>query len=103
MPNITTQAIVCQLLMYVQANPTASDSAQGIARWWLDTKEGVDVQILGEALNFLIARGVFAERVATDGRLSYRRICSDAQTQELLAAVQPRRDACDDTARGTGT
>lgn len=90
MPNVTTPALVRQLLMYAQANPNASDSAQGIARWWLDPKESVNLQALEEALDFLVSRGAFAERLGADGRRSYRRICSDFHLQQLLAQAQTR-------------
>lgn len=95
MPNLTTPALVRQLLMYTHANPNASDSAQGIARWWLDPSEGVNLQALDKALDLLVSRGVFAERIAADGRRSYRRICSDAQLQQLLADARFPLDAGD--------
>src|SRR5512133_2462134 len=85
MSHLTTPALVGQLLMYAQAHPNASDSAHGIARWWLDTGEVVDMQALEEALGILVQRGAFAEKLAVDGRRSYRRIGSDALLQELLA------------------
>jgi hypothetical protein len=87
MPDLTTQALVCQLLRYAHANPHASDSAEGIARWWLDPKEGVDVQVLREALEMLVRQGIFEERVATDGRRSYRRSCPDAELRKLLGEL----------------
>ena len=87
MPDPTTTALVRQLLAYTHANPDASDSAQGIARWWLDSTEEVDVQALGNALELLVAAGVFAERIAADGRRSYRRVGSDAQLAALLTSI----------------
>ena len=98
MPHFTTPAIVRQLLMYTHANPNASDSAEGIARWWLDPRVCVDLQALGEALDFLVERGVFAERLAADGRRSYRRIGTDRQLQQLLAEGVAARSAGDDPA-----
>jgi hypothetical protein len=97
MPNITTQAVICQLLMYVHANPIASDSAEGIAQWWLDPKEGVNVQLVGDVLDFLVDRGMFAKRVAADGRHSYRRSCTDAQIQQVITELLPLLGGCDDT------
>lgn len=81
----TMPALVRQLLMYSRAHPDASDSADGIARWWLDPHVPVDVQALDEALEFLVARGAFAQRRATDGRRRFRRVGSDALLQQLLA------------------
>lgn len=82
MPNLAHD-----LLRYSLANPGASDSADGIARWWLDPSAGVDMQALDEALQFLVARGAYAERQAADGRRRYRRVGSDAAMQALLAQV----------------
>jgi len=84
-PRPTMPDLVRELLRYSCANPNASDSAEGIARWWLDAPAGVDMQALEEALAFLVARGAYAERLAADGRRRYRRICSDSMLQLLLA------------------
>jgi hypothetical protein len=77
--------LVRQLLMYSRVNPNASDSAEGIARWWLPPDPAVDMQALDEALEFLVARGAFEERQATDGRRRFRRIGSAALLDQLLA------------------
>jgi hypothetical protein len=84
MSHLTTSALVRQLLMYALAHPNASDSAPGIARWWLDAGQGVNLQALDEALTILVRRGAFAERLAADGRRRYRRIGTDSLLQQLL-------------------
>lgn len=98
MRNITTQTAVCELLAYVNANPGASDSAAGIQRWWLNPAGGVDVQTLNDALDYLVGRGAFSERVAVDGRRRYCRSCSDSELQSLLAESQPRPSSGDGNA-----
>lgn len=96
MCTITAAAVICQLLIYVRANPNASDSAQGISQWWLDLNEGADVQLVNDVLDFVVDRGLFAKRVAADGRDHYRRSCTDAQIQqaisELLLLLDGRAD-----------
>lgn len=87
----TVPDLVRQLVMYSIANPGASDSAEGIARWWLDPSAPADMQALAEALHYLVARDAFAERLAADGRRRYRRIGSDALLLALLAE-QPAGD-----------
>ena len=86
MQDPTTRAVVRQLLAYADLHPCASDSAAGIQRWWLDPARSVDVQTLTHALNWLVARGVFSEHVASDGRCRYRRGGSDAQLQQAPLA-----------------
>ena len=88
MRNITKHTVVLELLAYVNANPSASDSAPGIQQWWLDSVEGVEVQTLNEALDFLVGRGVFSVRLAADGRRRYRRSCSDSELQSLLRELE---------------
>ncbi|HKB53986.1 MAG TPA: hypothetical protein VKD22_08295 [Ramlibacter sp.] len=88
MRDLTTPALACQLLRYSLLNSHASDSAQAIARWWFDEKDGVDVQRLDAALRLLIDRGAFDERVAADGRRRYRRIGSDTLLHQLLAELE---------------
>jgi Fe2+ or Zn2+ uptake regulation protein len=101
MQDPTTRAVVRQLLAYADLHPCASDSAAGIQRWWLDPARSIDVQTLTRALNWLVARGVFSEHVASDGRCRYRRIGSDTQLRQLLVELQQAPLAGDDTAVDT--
>lgn len=89
MPLLTKPAVIRQLLVYADANPEASDSAQGIARWWLKPAEAVDMLVVIEALEFLAAQGVFVEVSGPDGRLRWRRVGSDALLREVLAKLPP--------------
>ena len=92
MPLLTKQTVIRQLLVRAHAYPEASDSAQGIARWWLEPAEAVDMQLLAEALDFLVAQGVFAVRVGPDGRARWLRVGSDAALQRMLAQLPPQPD-----------
>ena len=85
MPLLTKQAVIRQLLVYADVFPQASDSAIGIARWWIEPAEGVDMQVLADALDFLTAQGVFAEAVGADGRRRWRRLASTAHLRRVLA------------------
>ncbi len=88
MQDPTSRAVVRQLLAYAEVHPSASDSATGIQRWWLDPAGSVDVKTLNIALNWLVRCGAFSQHVASDGRRRYRRSGSDAQLQQLITELQ---------------
>lgn len=92
MPLLTKQAVIRQLLVYADAFPEASDSAIGIARWWLDPAEAVDMQVLVDALEFLTAEGVFAQAVGADGRRRWRRVARTAHLRRVLARYGQQGD-----------
>jgi hypothetical protein len=77
-------AIVCALAQYLRANPQASDTAEGIRRWWFDTELEVTMKRLEIALGWLRDRRVIEEVRALDGRMRYRRLASDTQLDALL-------------------
>ena len=89
MPPASPAALARQLMMYTRDNPDACDSAAGIARWWLEPGQPVDMPALAQALDTLVAQEVFAERIATDGRRSFRRSCSRERLQRLLSEGFP--------------
>lgn len=81
-------AIVRALVGYVQINPLACDTADGICRWWLIANP-VSMEKLLQALDWMKQRGLMEELVAADGRLRYRRSTIDAQ---LHAAIGDQGD-----------
>jgi len=76
-------AIVCALARYVSANPLASDTAEGIYRWWLGADECSMVKLLG-ALDWMKEHGLMEEQVALDGRARYRRSAKDVDLKRML-------------------
>lgn len=67
-----TEAIERQLSAYLIANPEASDTAEGIARWWLRL-ELVDAEALATALDRLVEHGILERESGPDGRLCFRK------------------------------
>lgn len=66
-----SEAIERQLLAYLRTHPAASDTAEGIARWWMT--EAANAGAVASALDRLVERG-FLERVAgPDAQLRYRK------------------------------
>jgi hypothetical protein len=56
---------------YVSVHPNASDTLEGVQRWWLPTSETPAAEVLERALDVLVARRVLNRRVLPDGRLIY--------------------------------
>jgi hypothetical protein len=67
-----TEAIERQLSAYLTANPEASDTAEGIGRWWLPV-ELADAEALATVLERLVERGILERESGPDGRLRYRK------------------------------
>ncbi|HSW14538.1 MAG TPA: hypothetical protein VLI06_16945 [Solimonas sp.] len=57
---------------YLQDNPQACDTADGIARWWLGEAPAV-LDDLQRALDWLERKGEIERCPAVDGRTRYRR------------------------------
>ena len=73
---------------YLLAYPHASDTAAGIANWWMGPGRTVSMESLNRALLRLLEFGVLEQRVGGDGQAFYRRCCSDADLAAALAAVR---------------
>jgi hypothetical protein len=69
-------ALVQQLTAYLRDNPLASDTQEGIARWWLAPGSVVDDQTLSLALQQMRQEGLIEQLPAADGRVRYRRIAA---------------------------
>ena len=87
--NASKCELIKRIARYLRINPLASDTREGIARWWV-AADGVDLAILDEALAWLVADGVVESVNAADGRVRYRRVTpsalNDARLDELAGA-----------------
>ena len=72
-------ALIRTLARYLRDNPRASDSAEGIRRWWLADGSAVTEEELDKALNWMTQHKLIVETVAADGRIRFRRLATDAQ------------------------
>jgi hypothetical protein len=75
----TVRSTVAQLTTYLQANPLACDSVEGIANWWLAECDAGDLRVVERALSALTAAGFVEAVVAIDGRVRYRGRLSQAR------------------------
>jgi hypothetical protein len=82
-------ALVIELARYLSANLDASDSADGIARWWLPAHP--DRGSLMLALTRLKEHGCVEEVQAADGHVRYRRrgppVAGSQALRELIALL----------------
>lgn len=66
---------VRQLTAYWLAHPHASDTLEGICRWWLSDASPSE-PVIEQALQWLLEHGVIAAHRAADGRVRYRLVAS---------------------------
>jgi len=88
-------AVVRALVQYLRANPSACDSASGIARWWLQPDHEVSMSVLVSALEWLKRNGVLEDSSGADGRVRYRRSGDDAALDRALASCADSMKAGD--------
>jgi hypothetical protein len=66
------QTIAETIEAYLDVNPDAADSAEGIARWWLPPALAEESPAMVEdALERLVAAGVIRRQPMPDGRVLY--------------------------------
>jgi hypothetical protein len=68
-----TEEVADLVSRYLLAHPNASDTLDGIARWWLSRQRQDDAkEIVQEALDLLVERGVVERRSMIDGVTLFR-------------------------------
>lgn len=66
------EKIVQEILAYLERNPQAADTAEGIERWWLRGTQDHSAGLVARALEILVARGDI-ERVRSAHGIVFRR------------------------------
>ncbi|GLQ45834.1 hypothetical protein GCM10007862_08850 [Dyella lipolytica] len=82
-PEESVSDVVRRLARYVRANPLAGDTTEGITQWWLGLTPA-SVERVERALASLQATGLIEAVRALDGRVHYRRVSPDADTDARL-------------------
>lgn len=71
-PSELVAPVAEEIMAYLHENSAAGDTPQGIWRWWLtDRREKVDVAIVEQALERLVAQGRMGMRVLASGATLY--------------------------------
>ena len=88
MPASSIEPRVVQLLSsHWCANPLASDTPDGMHRWWLPASHEFTLEQIDAALAWMVRRGLVLENTTADGRIRYCRSPSASQAElERLAA-----------------
>jgi hypothetical protein len=68
-----------ELESYVASHPSAADTLECIARWWLEGAEQPSLRRVEAALDLLASRGIVARFPLPDGRFVYQRARESAR------------------------
>ena len=79
--------VVRALALYLLASPLASDTADGIRRWWLGAQGAPSLDQVTKALDTMKMLGLIEVTYAADGRRRYRRCGDDAQLARLVDRI----------------
>jgi len=79
--------IAFALVRYLRLHPQASDTAEGIARWWLRGEIDMDVRRVQQALDWMNEAGLIESIHAGDGRKRYRRSSDTVEFERRVARV----------------
>jgi len=67
-----TAAVADAVLRYLDANPNAADTAEGIHEWWLNRElASARKEQVRRALERLVAQGTLERRLLTGGQVLY--------------------------------
>ncbi len=70
--NNTKEDVEKMIFDHLQENPNSSDTLEGITEWWLDlVKIDRSVDVVANALESLINKGIVGKKCNKDGKLIY--------------------------------
>jgi hypothetical protein len=70
-----------KLESYVASHPSAADTLECVARWWLEGTEQPSLRRVEAALDLLASRGIVARFPLPDGRFVYQRARGESTRQ----------------------
>ena len=71
-PDPEVERIALEIERYVSLHPTAADTLEGIARWWV-VRGQPELNSVEAALEWLVQRGLLQRRALPDGNSLYSR------------------------------
>jgi len=67
-----TKEVASEIMLYLEAHPTASDTPDGIANWWIHRQRYLlGLEKVKEALKYLEEKGLVSRQLNLDGHLVY--------------------------------
>jgi len=88
--------IALALVRYLRLHPQASDTAEGIARWWLRGEMRAEVWHVQQVLEWMTEAGLIEGITTRDGRKRYRRSGNNLEFERRVARAL-RLSPTDDT------
>jgi hypothetical protein len=70
-PDDEVESIAHEVERYVSLHPTAADTPEGIARWWLTGERQPALNRVEAALELLVQRGTLSRKALPDGNSIY--------------------------------
>jgi hypothetical protein len=73
-------ALAGDILEHLHKYPQAADSAAGVTRWWLTPAHAnATVELVEQALDWLVSRGILRRLLLTDGGVLYSHVLPTQQ------------------------
>jgi len=84
------ESLARELEAYVASHPSAADTVESVARWWLPHAAQPSLKRVEAALDLLASRGVVARYTLPDGRFLYQR--APRESARRNAGLPDRRE-----------
>jgi hypothetical protein len=88
-PHDELAAVVRSLARYFQDYPLASDTPEGIGRWWLEPSMSARQSTVIAALEWMTQHELVEQVRSTDGRVRYSRVDTEPDFEQRVLSLLP--------------